>query len=240
MTTRQPDLRASIVPLDVPSLSMVSGPIPVPAIARGRTAFVIVDMQLYAASRDHGLGAVIREKGMAEAFDYYYTQIEAMTPRIAALLAASRKAGLEVIHVVTEGRTADGRDLGRESRKRKVDTPKNAPTSAILPPLQAVGDEIVVAKTVSGGFAGTGLDLTLRSLGIETLIVTGVSTNQCVENTVRAASNLGYDVILIEDGCATYNPEWQRYSLESMADQFASVCRAADVLAAIDRLGGPA
>lgn len=229
----KPPLAASILPLRVPSLSMVSGPIPVPKITRDRTALVIVDMQLYAASREHGLGAVIREKGMQEAFRYYYDEVEKITPVIASLIAASRDAGIEVVHVVTEGRTADGRDLGRESKKRKVDTPKNAPTSAILPPLAPLEDEIVVAKTVSGGFAGTGLDMTLRSLGIETLIMTGVATNQCVENTVRAASNLGYDVILIEDGCATYNPEWQRYSLESMADQFASVCRGADVAAAI-------
>ncbi len=229
----KPPLAASILPIDVPSLSMVSGPIPVPPIKAGRTAFVIVDMQLYAASRDHGLGVVIRDRGMEEAFRYYYDEIDRITPVIAELLAASRAAGIEVIHVITEGRTADGRDLGRESKKRKVDTPKNAPTSRILTPLAPLDDEIVIAKTVSGGFAGTGLDMTLRSLGIETLIMTGVATNQCVENTVRAASNLGYDVILIEDGCATYNPEWQRYSLESMADQFASVCKGADVVAAI-------
>jgi nicotinamidase-related amidase len=198
---------------------------------------MIIDMQYYAAHREHGLGRVIAEKGLSAEFAYYYGEIEKMVPLIAGVLAAGRKAGLEVIHVVTEGRTNDGRDLGIESRKRGVNTPKGALTAAILPELAPVGDEIVVAKTVSGGFAGTGLDLTLRSLGIDTLIIAGVATNQCVENTVRAASNLGYHVVLLEDGCATYNPEWQHFSLESMADQFATVCRSGDVAAAIAALG---
>jgi nicotinamidase-related amidase len=190
-------------------------------------------MQHYAADPEYGLGRVIQERGLEREFAYYYAQIEHIIPIIAEVLHACRTVGVEVVHVVTEGLTRDGRDLGRESRKRNVNTPKNAPTGAILPELAPVGDEVVITKTVSGGFAGTGLDLTLRSLGVDTLIMAGVATNQCVENTVRAASNLGYDVVLLEDGCATYNAEWQRYSLESMADQFATICRGANVAAAI-------
>lgn len=235
-----PRLRPSIVPADRPSLTMVGGGLPEPKLTRDRTALVIIDMQHYAAHPDHGLGKVIRDKGMGADFAYYYEEIARITPVIAAALAAARVAGLEVIHVITEGRTRDGRDLGLESKKRGVNTPKGTPAGEILPELAPLGDEIIIAKTVSGGFAGTGLDLTLRSLGIDTLVMAGVATNQCVENTVRAASNLGYDVVLLEDGCATYNPEWQRYSLESMADQFAYVCRGADVTAAIASLGAKA
>lgn len=220
-----------------PSLTLVHGPLPTITIDQNRTALIIVDMQYYAAHADHGLGLLARERGQGDAFAYYFAQVASIVPAIATVLAACRAARIEVIHLISEGHTRDGRDLGWEWRKQGVFTPKGAPDGAILPELAPQDDEMVIPKTVSGGFVGTALDFTLRSMDKRTLIVAGVATNQCVENTVRAASNLGYDVILLEDGCATYTEEWQRASLESLSDQFANVRRCQDVVREIDALG---
>jgi len=223
----------SLDPGTVPSLTLLDGPMPEPELVPGRTLFLIIDMQLYAAHPDHGMGRRAREKGLADRFAYYFAQVEAAVPVIRDVIGACREAGVQVAHLISEGRTADGRDLSREYRKRKVMTVRGAPDGEILPELAPAEDDLIFRKTTAGGFAGTDLDFTLRSLGVRTLIVAGVATNQCVESTVREASHLGYDVVLLQDGCATYSPEWQFFSLQSMADQFASLRPGADVAAAL-------
>jgi nicotinamidase-related amidase len=217
----------------LPSLTMVDGPLPVPAIERGSAAVLIVDMQLYAAHRDHGLGERVRGLGVGDRFAYYFAEIDRIVPVIVTLLTEARQAGVEVVHLISEGRTRDGRDLSHEYKRRNVFTPRGAEAGAILSELAPEEDDLIFRKTVAGGFAGTDLDATLRAMGITTLVVAGVATNQCVESTVRAASHLGYDVLLVEDGCATYSAEWQRFSLQSMADQFAVIRTGAEIAQAL-------
>jgi nicotinamidase-related amidase len=220
--------------LAMPSLTMLDGPIPEPKLSRADSALLIVDMQHYAADPQRGLGRRAQERGLGAEFSYYFTEVQRIVPTIATLMRSCRAAGLEVIHLISRGRTADGRDLSREYKKRRVLTTRDAPDGDVLPQVSPGVDEIVIPKAVAGGFTGTPLDATLRSMAVRNLIVAGVATNQCVESTVREASHLGYDVILVEDGCATYRPEWQRFSLESMADQFAVVRTAADVIKNIE------
>jgi nicotinamidase-related amidase len=218
----------------MPSLTMLDGPIPEPGLSAADTALLIVDMQHYAADPQRGLGRRAQEKGLGPEFSYYFSEVQRIIPVIARLMEFCRAAGLEVVHLISQGRTTDGRDLSREYKKRRVLTTRDAPDGEVLPQVFPAADDIVIAKTVAGGFAGTSLDATLRSMGVRSLVIAGVATNQCVESTVREASHLGYDVILVADGCATYRPEWQRFSLESMADQFAVVRTAADVIKNIE------
>jgi nicotinamidase-related amidase len=213
----------------MPSLTMLDGPIPEPQLAASATALLIIDMQHYAADPERGLGRRARERGLAAEFAYYFAEVGRIIPVITGLIEACRAAGIEVIHLISEGRTADGRDLSREYKKRRVLTTRDAPDGAVLAQVAPAPDDIVVCKAVAGGFTGTQLDATLRSMDIRNLIVVGVATNQCVESTVREASHLGYDVVLASDGCATYRPDWQHFSLESMADQFAVVRTAAQI-----------
>ncbi|MEM7194572.1 MAG: isochorismatase family protein [Pseudomonadota bacterium] len=65
--------------------------------------------------------------------------------------------------------------------------------------------DIVITKDVNSGFVGTNLEIELRRLNISRLVVVGFFTNFCVETTVRMAGNLGFDVYLVEDACATTN-----------------------------------
>jgi nicotinamidase-related amidase len=218
----------------MPSLTMLDGLIPEPRLSTAESALLIVDMQHYAADPERGLGRRAQKRGLDGEFSYYFTEVQRIVPVIATLMEFCRAAGLEVIHLISQGRTTDGRDLSREYKKRRVLTTRDAPDGEVLPQVFPAAVEIVIPKAVAGGFAGTSLDATLRSMGVRNLIIAGVATNQCVESTVREASHLGYDVILVEDGCATYRPEWQRFSLESMADQFAAVRTAADIVQNIE------
>jgi nicotinamidase-related amidase len=70
--------------------------------------------------------------------------------------------------------------------------------------------EPVIAKRTNSAFIGTDLESRLRNAGCTTLVVTGVSTNNSVEATVRMAGNLGFDTWLVEDACFTFGrTDWR-------------------------------
>jgi nicotinamidase-related amidase len=191
-------------------------------------------MQHYAGSREDGLGRTVREKGIEREFAYYFDRIDEIVPNIQALLAACRRKGVEVVHLVSEGYTYTARDMPHFWKKQDILCPREGnPINELLAPEP---HDIVLPKLACGGFTGGNLDFVLRNLGVRTLIVTGVVLNQCVENTVRVAADLSYDVIVVSDGTATYTPEWQEFGLEVLADQFANVWDTTEVLGELDGL----
>ena len=86
-------------------------------------------------------------------------------------------------------------------------------------------------KTTYGTFTSTGLDHALRSMGVDSLVVGGVVTNVCVETTARDAADRGYEVVLVEDGCAAYSPEIHDATLLSFQGPFGRVRTTDEVLA---------
>jgi ureidoacrylate peracid hydrolase len=76
--------------------------------------------------------------------------------------------------------------------------------------------DVVVEKPRASGFCATPLDLILRGLGADTIIVVGGYTNQCVESTVRDGWALDYRVVLPPDGCAAFDPEQHTATLRSL------------------------
>ncbi len=104
------------------------------------------------------------------------------------------------------------RDVGRQVAFTRHDSREAAsplkfslPTGAQIDGLETADGDIVVEKDVNSGFLGTPLEIELRRAGIRRLVVGGFFTNFCVETTVRMAGNMGYDVYLAEDACATTN-----------------------------------
>ena len=88
-------------------------------------------------------------------------------------------------------------------------------------------DDIVLSKTSSSPFNSTAIDRLLRNLEIETLLVCGVVTNGCVEGTVRDASDLGYQVVMVEDACAAVTPALHQAAITNLKDAFCN-CRATE------------
>ena len=112
---------------------------------------------------------------------------------IAELLAAFREGGRPVYFTLHDSREAlSPLKLSLESGKP-------------LPGLEPLAGERVIVKDVNSGFEGTELALNLRRDGIFRLVVCGYFTNMCVETTVRAGGNMGYDMYLVHDACAAGN-----------------------------------
>jgi nicotinamidase-related amidase len=127
--------------------------------------------------------------------------------RIAALLAAWRRAGWPVLHVQHMSQEP-GSPLRPE-----------APGNAFRPEAAPLAGEPLFQKTVNSAFIGTTLEEHLRREGIGALVIAGLTTDHCVSTTARMAGNLGFEVVIVEDATATFErtgPDGVRYSAEQM------------------------
>jgi len=118
---------------------------------------------------------------------------EAVDANGQALLKAWREHGLPIIHIRHDS-VAAGSTLA-----------PGASGNGFRPGFGPVGDEPLVTKSVNAAFIGTDLDLRLRRLGVNTLVVFGIATDMCVSTTVRVGANLGYNMILVEDACDCFD-----------------------------------
>jgi biuret amidohydrolase len=147
------------------------------------------------------------------------------------LLAAARAADLAVIHT-REGHRPDLADLSTSKRLRGrltagIGDPgpmgrilvRGEAGHDIIPELYPLPGEPVVDKPGKGAFYATDLDVILKNLGITQLIVCGVTTEVCVNTTVREANDRGYDCLVVADCVGSYFPEFQEMGLRMIKAQ---------------------
>ncbi|MCG7202498.1 isochorismatase family protein [Streptomyces arenae] len=149
--------------------------------------------------------------------------------RIVALPLEPRK-GTEVLHTAEE-LAAAFRTAGAPVVLIRVERPSLAeqpPGSALVAGLRKEGDVEIVKRTI-GGFQGTDLDATLRRLGITRLVFGGIATNLGVESTARAAADLGYDLVFVEDAMAALTAPEHDASVRLDFPRLGTVVTAADV-----------
>ena len=212
-----------------PLLKLIK-PLPEVRLKRKNSALLVVDMQYLDAHKDYGIFLNARKKGVREAMNYYRDRLELIVPNIARLQKAFRRKGMEVIQTKIASLTLDGRERSKGHRDKGIFAPKGSKDAEILKELRPRENEIVLPKTASGVFNSTAIDQILRNLGVENLVVTGVVTNNCVENAVRDACDRGYAVILVEDGCAAVTEELHSAALRAMRDHFAKIKTTAEVI----------
>ena len=166
------------------------------------------------------------------------------------LLEAWRAAGLFVTHT-REGHKADLSDLppakkARGRSKTCIGDPgpmgriliRGEAGHDIIPELYPLADEPVFDKPGKGAFYATDLESVLKHRGIRQLVVTGVTTEVCVNTTVREANDRGFDCLVLEDCVGSYFPEFHASGLKMIKAQggiFGWVGTSSDVIAAIRR-----
>jgi nicotinamidase-related amidase len=214
-------------------------PAPV-AIDMGRTALIIIDMQ-----RDF-----LQPGGFGAALGNDVSRLHAAVAPCADVLAAARKAGLFVIHT-REGHRPDLTDapplkVERGDPAMRIGAPgpmgrilvRGEPGHDIIPELYPVAGEPVIDKPGKGAFYQTDLELMLKNYRIETLLVCGVTTEVCVNTTVREANDRGFRCIVLSDCCASYFLEFHDMGLKMIKAQggiFGSVSASAQVIEALSK-----
>jgi nicotinamidase-related amidase len=208
------------------------------AVDISRTALIIIDMQ-----RDF-----LEPGGFGAALGNDVTRLHAAVEPCGKVLAAARGAGLLVIHT-REGHRPDLTDapplkVERGDPAMRIGAPgpmgrilvRGEPGHDIIPQLYPAAGEPVIDKPGKGAFYQTDLELMLKNRGIETLLVCGVTTEVCVNTTVREANDRGFRCIVLSDCCASYFSEFHDVGLEMIKAQggiFGSVSASAPVVAAL-------
>jgi nicotinamidase-related amidase len=113
------------------------------------------------------------------------------------------------------------------------DNPLPAAASEITPSAGFQHGDILVTKRHWGAFAGTDLEQQLKSRGIDTVVLTGISTNVGVESTARQGTGLGFAFVLVEDACSSQNAEHHRFAFENIFPRFTRVRSTDEVLTSL-------
>jgi nicotinamidase-related amidase len=176
-----------------------------------RTCLLLVDTQNYTWN-----SAVGRRE------PYFDTQVrDVVVPNLRRLIDAFRATRAEIMYTVIENLTQDGRDRSLDYKISDFFVGRGSWEAKVLDALAPGEDEIVLSKTSSGVFNSTNIDYLLRNIGIDTLVVTGFLTDQCVDITVRDAADRGFYPVCVADACATYSQTRHDNALGA----FAGYCR---------------
>jgi nicotinamidase-related amidase len=207
-------------------------------LAPRHAAMLIIDMQ-----RDF-----LEAGGFGDALGNDVTLLRKTIAPTRRLLDAAHRAGLTIIHT-REGHRPDLADLppAKKARGRFATGIGDAgpmgrilvrgePGHDIIPELYPLPGEPVIDKPGKGAFHATDLDAILKNLGIAQLIVCGVTTEVCVNTSVREANDRGYDCLVVSDCVGSYFPEFQEMGLKMIKAQggiFGWVAPSESVIAAL-------
>jgi len=215
-------------------------PFAFPLDAGGHCALVVIDMQ-----RDF-----VEPGGFGAALGNDVTRLHAAVGPIAALLAAWRARGWPVLHT-RECHRPDLSDCPPAKRERgapalRIGEPgpmgrlliAGEVGAEIIPALAPAPGEWVVDKPGKGMFWATGLHGRLQAAGITQLVFTGVTTEVCVQTSMREANDRGYECLLVEDATESYFPQFKRAAIEMIVAQGAIVGWCVGSAALLEALAG--
>ena len=154
-------------------------------------------------------------------------------PMAAAVLDGARRAGLAVFHTL-EAHAPDLRDCPPAKRRRCAAIGeargdrgrvlvRGEAGNAIVDALAPKDGEVIVHKPGKGAFYATTLENDLRASGVTHLLVTGVTTEVCVQSTVREANDRGFSCLVVEDATESYFPHFKQATLDMIVAQGAIV-----------------
>ncbi|MEL6779496.1 MAG: isochorismatase family cysteine hydrolase, partial [Cyanobacteria bacterium J06597_16] len=184
-------------------------------------ALVIIDMQ-----RDF-----LEPGGFGEILGNDVSKLQAIVPNVKRLQSVFREQGLTIIQT-KEGHKGDLSDCPPSKRSRGKGTLTigdegpmgrilvlGEPGNDIIEAVKPEPGEIMINKPGKGAFYNTELETVLKERQITHLIFTGVTTEVCVQSTMREANDRGYECLLVEDATESYFPEFKQATLEMVRAQ---------------------
>ena len=201
-------------------ITFPSRPFPL-TVRRDRIALMVIDMQ-----RDF-----VEPGGFGAALGNDVTPLQAIVPDVAKLIAAFRRHGLTVIHT-KEAHRPDLSDCPPAKRRRGNaeiaigdDGPmgrilvSGEPGNDIVPELYPAPGEVVIEKPGKEAFYATDLTGILERARVSHLVFAGVTTEVCVQTTMREAADRGFETLIAEDATESYFPEFKRAAIDMMIAQ---------------------
>jgi nicotinamidase-related amidase len=214
-------------------LKALAKPLPDFEIKPGKTALLLIDFQKLVSSKpllQEALNAGLPEKDVREALREYDQRIKKAVKNARRILQACRKKGYDIMHVKLGAQTSDPRHTAKINRKANFIVPMEAEKGRFFDEVKPIKGELVFPKTNGGAFTGTNIDFVLRNMDIESIIVTGFLTDQCVLATAVCGADIGYDVLLVEDACTGTTKENHDAVIRLARDVFLKVKSTAELL----------
>ncbi len=213
------------------------------AFESNAVALLVIDMQRDFCSPDGASGKAGEN----------LAPVRAIIPLLQRVVAAARERGLSVIHT-REGHVPDLSDLSEAKRARSRDAGAEIGAKGplgrflvrgeyghdFIDELQPLEGEAVFDKPGFGAFYSTTLDEHLRLRKVSHLVITGVTTQCCVQSTLREGVDRGYYCLTLEDCCAAFERRWHDATFDIIASEghlFGSVSSGAAFIEALGRTG---
>lgn len=201
-------------------------------LSSSRSAVIVQEMQ----NDVIGEGGAFADSGAPS-----HAKSQGVVENVARLVTAARSHGVPVFHVhhvVRDG----GRGLAQNAPvfrgiKEVGALQQGTWGAAAVVGLEPQADDIIVEKTRMNAFFGTKLELLLRGLGIETIVMTGAWTNMSIEHTARHAADMGFQVVVASDGTSTVDEQWQQAALGFALPNVAEIRTCAEIVASLDSVG---
>ena len=163
---------------------------------------------------------------------FYSRMNNIVIPNTADMIKWARDNKMEVIFARIACLKKDGKDRSLSQKKPGFNyllMPKDSEESQIVEELSPQGDEISIIKTTDSALTGTNLRLILHNMGIKSVIVTGIFTDQCVSSTVRSLADESFEVLVVEDCCAAATDEIHLQELKIINMIYCHVLQSEDV-----------
>ena len=202
------------------------------------SCLVVVDLMYATGHPDFGLGRLLKDQGRFEDATYRFRRIaEAVLPNTLRLLAWAREHGMRRMFLSYGSEVSDYSDLSPQMFElcRATRNRVGHREHELLDELERRDDERLVNKITPSAFASSPMDLILRTYGCDTLLFTGVSTNMCVEGTLRDASDRGFGCVLVEDACGADSEAYHAAACVVIQRLYGHVASTHEVLEQLER-----
>lgn len=202
-----------------------------------KTALLVIDMQNVFLRRPDQENMNEKEIENSKRWEQFYEKIDnEVIPNNKKLIDFFRRKDLEVIFAQIACHKKDGSDRSLDHKAtgfNELLLPMGSEQSKIITELSPIEDEIVITKSTDSALTGSNLRLILHNMGIDTVVVTGVFTDQCVSGTVRSLADESFKVWLIEDACRASTEELQKHELKVLNNIYCHVINTEELIEAM-------
>jgi nicotinamidase-related amidase len=208
------------------------------------TCLVVVDIMYATGHPDYGLAKLLKEQGRFEEASYRFDRIKNLVvPNTLRLLSLAREHDMKRVFLTYGSEVEDYSDLSPQMKALCTATRnrRGLREHDPLDELEIQPTERIINKITPSAFTSSPIELILHTYGAKDLIFTGVSTNMCVEGTLRDASDKGFGCVLVDDASGADSQEYHDNACLTLQRLYGEIMQTDEVLARLDaKVGAPA